>query len=268
MLVEEKTWQPTLQFEPDTVYVPDAPSIEGLSFRRFRGELDYPAMADVIAGSKEADGIERVDTADDVARVYGHLTHCDPHEDVLFAEIDSLVIGYSRVWWHQQFDGIRSYNHFAFLLPQWRGRGIRRAMVRRSEWRGDVMAAGQPLGSEQVFESWAADTEVHWKSLLVSEGYESARYHYDMVRPDLEEIPELPLPEGLEVRPVPLEHCYMVWKAGEGAFRDHWGASEWEDERFEEMLESPTFQPHLWQVAWDGDEGGGDGPELHRREGE
>ena len=254
MLVEEKTRQQTLQFEPNTVYVPDAPSIDGLSFRRFHGELDYPAMADVIAGSKEADGIERVDTADDVARVYGHLTNCDPHEDVLFAEIDGSVIGYSRVWWHQQLDGIRSYNHFAFLLPQWRGKGIRRAMVRRSEWRGDVMAASQPQGTEQVFESWAADTEVHWKSLLVSEGYEPARYHYDMVRPDLEEIPELPLPEGLEVRPVPPEHYYTVWKAEEEAFRDDWDASEWEDERFEEMVESPTFQPHLWQVAWDGDE--------------
>jgi mycothiol synthase len=254
MLVEERIWPQTLPFEPSILYVPDAPAISGLAFRRFRGELDYAAMAAVIAGSKEADGIERVDTADDVARVYGHLTNCDPYEDMLFAEVDGSVIGYSRVWWHQQLDGIRSYNHFAFLLPQWRGQGIRRAMLRRNEWRGEVMAANHPSGSEQVFEAWAADTESHWESLLVSQGYEPARYGYDMVRPDLEDIPEMPLPEGIEVRPVPPEHYYTVWKAEEEAFRDHWGASEWKEEWFEEMLESPTFQPHLWQVAWDGDQ--------------
>ena len=38
--------------------VPGAPAIPGLSFRGFRGEADYPLMADVIASGLEADQME------------------------------------------------------------------------------------------------------------------------------------------------------------------------------------------------------------------
>jgi hypothetical protein len=37
----------------DSVHVAGAPNLPGLAFRRFRGELDYPAMVAVIEGSKE-----------------------------------------------------------------------------------------------------------------------------------------------------------------------------------------------------------------------
>jgi ribosomal protein S18 acetylase RimI-like enzyme len=75
-----------------------------------------------------------------------------------------------------------------------------------------------------------------------------------MVRPNLEDIPNLPLPEGLEVRPGKREHSRAIFKAAAEAFQDHWGASEWRDEEYEQWLEQPIFNPDLWQVAWDGNE--------------
>jgi mycothiol synthase len=240
----------------DTIVIPDAPAITGLTFRGFRGEVDYPAMVAVIEGSKEADCIERADSVQNVARSYKHLINCDPHRDMLLVEVNGKVIGYSRVWWQQEPSGMRRYTHFTFLLPDWRGKNVRRAMLRYNERRLREIATGHPMDGSRFFEAWAADTETDWESLLLGEDYEPVRYQFNMVRPNLENIPDLPLPEGLQVRPAQPEHYWAIWRAGKEAFRDEWGYSEaeWADEHFEEWQKEPTFEPSLWRVAWDGDQ--------------
>jgi len=231
------------------------PTIPELTFRGFRGEEDYPAMLAVIDGSKEADGIERTDSLADIVRNYQHLVNCDPYQDMLFVEARGEVVGYSRVWWLAELQGLRRYHHFTFLLPEWRDTDIRRAMLQRNERRLRKIAADHPDDQPRVFESWAADTETHWASLLLSEGYEAVRFGFQMVRPDLENLPERPLPAGLEVRPVEAEQVPIIWAATQEAFRDHWGYSEDEwDEELASLQASPTFMPHLWQIAWDGDQ--------------
>jgi ribosomal protein S18 acetylase RimI-like enzyme len=166
------------------------------------------------------------------------------------------MAGYSRVWWLQELGGQRVYRQIVFLRPQWRGKGIRRAVLRHNERRMRQIAEGHPEDGPRTLETWAWDTEVAWASLLQDEGYEAVRYGFSMVRPDLEEIPDLPLPEGLEVRPVGPEQVAAVWDAAREAFRDHWGYSEddWSLEDLKEWQESPTYEPELWRVAWAGDE--------------
>lgn len=234
----------------------DLPTIPGLSFRPFRGEVDYPAMAAVIEGSKKADGIERTDSVQDITHNYRHLTNCDPYQNMLFVEMNGEVIGYGRLWWQREPNGTRRYMHFTFLLPAWRGQGIRRAMLHHNERRLHEIAAGHPVDGPRLLEAWAADTEADWASLLVNQGYQPVRYQFQMVRPDLENIPDLPLPEGLQVRPAQPEHYWAIWRAAREAFRDEWGYSEneWADEHFVEWQKEPTFNPHLWQVAWEGDQ--------------
>lgn len=232
----------------------EAPAIDGLIFRGFRGPEDYPAMVAVVEGSKEVDQVERATTVEDIARDYEHLVNCDPYQDMLFAEMDGEVIGYGRVYWYGLSDGTCSYGHFAALLPAWRGQGIRLAMLRHNEQRLREIAATHPTGKGQHFECWANKTETHWRALLMDEGYTPVRYGYLMVRPDLENIPDAPLPEGLEVRPTRPEDYWPIWYAAQEAFRDHWGYSddEWADTNFENWQESHIFTPELWQVAWDG----------------
>ena len=107
------------EFTNAEILLPDAPAILGLTFRGFRGEVDYAAMVAVINGSKGADGLERTLDVEDAARDYKHLVNCDPYRDMLFAEVYGEVVGYSRVWWEQELDGQRIYSHFCFLLPAW-----------------------------------------------------------------------------------------------------------------------------------------------------
>ena len=132
---------PSKTIPADAVVLPDAPTIPGLTFRRFRGPSDYPNMVAVIDGSKVADKIERAETADDLARSYDHLTNCDPYQDMLFVEVDGRVIGYSRVTWWQEENGPRVYLSFGFLLPEWRRRGIGRAMLRANDETAALRAA-------------------------------------------------------------------------------------------------------------------------------
>jgi len=76
-----------------------------------------------------------------------------------------------------------------------------------------------------------------------------------MVRPDLEDQHDAPLPEGLEIREVRPEQMRAIWDAEKEAFRDHWGMGTPSEEDYEEFLTDPmTTDTSLWRVAWDGDQ--------------
>ena len=261
--------------QTNIIYVPDAPQIPGLAFRGFQGETDFPKMAAVIQGCMEVDQREEVETAEDLANEYAHLVHCDPYQDMLFAEItsdpnglvsntkegnhgfpnsDGKVIGYTRACWFDQLDGPRIYQHLGYLLPEWRRKGIGRAMLHYNQQRLREIARTHPDGMPRVFESYAMNTELSATALFRDEGYTAARHFFFMVRPDLENIPEAPMPEGLEVRPVQMEHLQAIWEASMEAVRDHWGFSEEMEETLDQIKEDRKFDPSLWRVAWSGDQ--------------
>jgi ribosomal protein S18 acetylase RimI-like enzyme len=236
------------------VQLPDAPPIYGLVFRGFLGESDFPKMASVMQSCRNVDQIERVDCAVDIARRYRHLVKSDPYKDMLFAELNGQVIGYGRVSWREELDKIRIYEQFGYVLPEWRGRGIGKAMLHYHQRRLLKIAAGHPKKAVRFYESWTADTETAASALFLYDGYTVVRYFYEMVRPDLDDIPEAPMPSNLEVRPVLPEHYQAIYDASLEAFRDHWGYSEDQEQTIEEYLEDPNFDPTLWRVAWDGSE--------------
>lgn len=236
----------------DQLILTDAPAIPGLAFRRFRGPGDYPAMAAAIQASADADKVERADTAEDIANAYAHLSNCDPYQDMVFAEVNGEVIGYSRAFWWEESNGPRIYGFVGFLVPAWRRKGIGRAMLRWMEQRLRQVAAGHPAGRPAFFQGFAEEHEVGLAALLTQEGYQPVRYFYQMVRPALDDIPDFPLPEGLELRPVLPAHYRAIWDADVEAFQDHWGYAPPTEEDYQSWLNNTTFfQPHLWQVAWD-----------------
>jgi mycothiol synthase len=233
----------------------DAPAISGLRFRLFQGDMDYPDMVATIHAAKSADQIERSDTLEDMRNNYAHLVNCDPYQDVLIAEVNHQVVGYSRLHWYiDQTSKVRVYVSFGFIRPEWRRKGIGRAMLHHNQARLRSIAAEHPHDMERSFESSCQDTEVENESLLKAEGYLAVRHGFNMVRPDLENIPDLPLPAGLEVKPVTPDQYRTIWDADQEAFRDHWGNIQGTEEDYQKWLSERIFQPELWQVAWDGDQ--------------
>lgn len=230
----------------------EAPPVPGLSVRSFRGPDDYPAMLRVIESSKTADGVERSDTIEQIATNYEHLERCDPYRDMLFVEIDGTTVGYTRVWWDQEVEGPLVCSHLCFLDPAWRRRGIGRLMLEWNERRLGEIAAGHPSG-DKVLQVWVEDQAAGAKTLFEAAGYEPVTFGAEMVRRSVSDLPDCPLPEGVEIRPVEEEHLRAVWEADAEAFRDHWGYVAPTEEGFGQFLAFPHHDPSLWRVAWAGD---------------
>ena len=229
------------------------PQLDRVVFRTFRGAGDYPDLARIITASARGEGDDRVETAEALASAYDHLERCDPARDLLVAEVDGSPVGYSRVFWDQELDGPRVYKQVCFLDPVFGGRGIGSAMFAWNEARLREIAAGHEP-TESFLEAWVGDANEAATALVRSAGYEPITYMAEMVRPSVEDLPDHPLPDGLEIRPVRDEDIRTIWEAEVDAFRDHWGFVEQTEEDYQRFIAFPYHEPALWKIAWD-DEG-------------
>lgn len=227
------------------------PCIPGLQLRNFLGVDDYQSIASVITASEAADGLERNVKAEDVALAYQHLNNCDPYLDVIIADVDGSTVGCARGWWEQMDSGQIWYFHNGFLVPEWRRKGIGSALLSAVELRQREIADSHPPGAEKLFLVDVTQSQVGAAILLERNGYQPARYFDLMVRSDLEDIPEFPLPQGVELRPVTPEHYPAIWKVLDETSQDEWGHRKLTEEDYQEWLKNPHFQPDLWQIAWD-----------------
>ncbi len=101
-----------------------------------------------------------------------------------------------------------------------------------------------------MYQSMAQDSEKDWISVLVNEGYNVFRYGFRMKRPDLENVPDLALPDSIEVRSVKPEHYPAIVGTWNEACKDMRGQIPISDEDFKGFQESPIFNPSIWQIAW------------------
>lgn len=238
-----------------TIAMRDAPAIEGLSFRLFRGEEDLPAMLAVWLAAHAADGAEEVQTLDDMRRAYATLGNCDPARDILLAEVAGELVAYSRVLWSEVTEGGRSYEPFGFVHPKWRRRGIGRAMLAHNETRLREIAAEHVDVEPKTFRSEGIETDAGNGALMRGAGYEAARFWFDMVAPTLEGIEAAPMPDGLEVRSVTRDQYRLLWDAMSEAFRDEWGHTEPTEADWERFQADPQNEdPRYWRIGFDGDE--------------
>lgn len=227
--------------------------IPGLSFRRFRGDADFPVMVEIMNAGNRADREEYNQSAADVAHVFSHLTNCEPGTDMLFAEVRNDPAGYSRVFWKDEYAGPRLYLHLGFVVPAWRRRGLGRVILRWNEDRLSEIGAEHPREVEKLLQVWTTDANPGAMALFESAGYHVARTMLGMTRPTCDVIPSYSLPEGLEIRPTRPNQYRAVWDAWEEGYQDHWGHALRTDDDYVVWTQSRLFQPGLWKVAWDGD---------------
>ena len=235
-------------------FLAEPPDLPGLAFRGFAGEEDFLAMRATKNTAEAADGGDQPASLEDFVHTYRHLDNCDPVTDVIIAEINGEMVAYGRVQWWEEYGGARRYQPFCFVLPEARGRGIGAAMLAHNEARLREIAAGHPAEGERTLEVFRSDQERGAAALYVAAGYGPVLHGADMVRPDLEAIPEAPLPEGLVVRTPREDEMRKVWEAEQEAFRDHLGAAPPGESGYDGFLSFPYNDPSLWRIAWDGDE--------------
>jgi GNAT superfamily N-acetyltransferase len=230
------------------------PPIAGIETRAYRAG-DAVIVTDLNNRGDEADGVEwRSSPEETAAWLERSNDQYDVSRDVELVELDGVPVAYAEVEWVDTTDGLREYRLGAMVDPDWRRRGIGRWLMRRMERHAQTLAAQYPTDRPQVFGSWNPDSRVGKRILLEQEGYQPARWFFEMVRPHLEEI-ELPsLPDGIELRPVAPNAYRQLWDADVEAFQDHWGGFDGSETVYQAWLKDPKFDPGLWVVAWDGDE--------------
>jgi GNAT superfamily N-acetyltransferase len=88
---------------------------------------------------------------------------------------------------------------------------------------------------------------------MVKNGYQVTQHEAILVRPNLDDIPDVPLPRGLEIRSVDESDLRLVYEAEVEHFKDHWGASEESSTWWENFQDEPNRDMTMWQIAFDGD---------------
>ncbi len=243
----------------DEIRIPEAPTVPGLRFRHYRGTLDHPAMAEINTAVRRANGGIEIVLPEQLTVDYAHLPNCDLGRDFVAAEIDGRLVAYGRVYWTDRNDGTRAFETVCMVDPTVRRRGIGRALLAWQTRRSAELMTLLPDDRPALASSYAYGRDAGARALLETAGYRIVRRFCELTRPDFEAIPDLPLPDGFEVRPVdPADRAAIrrVWDAGAEAFREHWGESDADasDDSFARFVASPDFQPALWQVAFHGDE--------------
>lgn len=228
-----------------------------LVIRPYAGEADIPEMVRVANAELVADGSTERRTAEQVSVELAHPSdQFDPARDVHLVEVDGTLVAQGRVQWVDTTDGLREFRVHGYVDPAWRRRGIGRALHRANVARVLEIAAGRPTELPQVLGLWTNEQALGAVALAESEGFERARWFFEMERPGIDrDLPEVPpLPDGLEVRPVGRDGAWQLWEADVEAFQDHWGGFDASEASFQRWVESPEWDSELFVIAWDGDE--------------
>jgi mycothiol synthase len=225
----------------------------GVVFRHIRRPDDYHEM-NRIANAVRASVGESFTTSDEqIEAYYESPGRFVTDRDVAVVERDGRVVGYVRSGLNQEVAGLHVYEVFPFLDPAIDPGPIYPLMLEAIERHARVQAASDP--ADKVLETFGGDQAPHLERHVIAAGFAPVRHAYSMVRPHLDDLPDAPLPEGLEIRDVRREDMEQVYQAEIEAFRGHWGFAEHgvreRHDFFDDPVESDTS---LWRVAWDGDQ--------------
>ena len=176
-------------------------------------------------------------------------------------ETDAWVVTTSagRVVGFEEF--VNRYAHASlqgdgYVHPDFLGKGIGTAMLRALDERARKEIELAEPGHRVFIRNGMSIGDTAAREMHEADGYKPIRFFWRM-EIALEETPSAPTwPEGIELRPFDVEaHTYLVYRAHEEAFSDHWGHTPRSFEEWKHrVIEGDDFDPSLCLVAWNRDQ--------------
>jgi mycothiol synthase len=230
-----------------------APPVPGSTSRAFSDVADYGPLAELIGAANAFDRIPYLPTAADLRIDMEVSEGVDPSRDVRLVELEGRLIaatGVERVIRDDQ----PTYDIWGSVDPDLRRRGLGTWLQRWSLALARERSAVEDLDGPVALGAFSEDTEAGHRALLTNAGFEPVRHFFLMRRDDLGDVPDAPLPDGLEIRTVTEAQRRTVFDAENEAFRDHWGHREMVDADYVKTFSRDGIDTDLWVVAWDGDQ--------------
>lgn len=122
--------------------------------------------------------------------------------------------------------------------PDHRGQGIATALLQRTSYDGELTA-------------WSHGNHPAAARLAASQGWERVRDLWVMRRPTADPLPDLSLPEGVEIRPYRNEDAAAVVEVNAAAFAQHPEQGAMDEANLARRMAEPWFDPAGLLVAED-----------------
>ncbi len=236
---------PTKLFES-----PTSPPV-GVTLRHIRMPDDFRPMNAIANAARAAGGEDWATSDEQFIAFYSHFVNCDVDADVVIAERVGQIVGYGRVSWRDDLVGTRQYELVTFQDPA-ESSDLQAALTDALEARARAMAVAEHEPHERALLVPNAGNRA---AVLSERGFVPVRFFYQMIRPNLDDLPDAPLPDGLQVRPVEPDQLRAIFEAEVEAFADHWGSVVTNEDDFRQFASDAVASgTGLWRVAWDGDQ--------------
>ncbi|MGY5885248.1 GNAT family N-acetyltransferase [Modestobacter lacusdianchii] len=224
---------------------------EGLTARPIRPD-DVVAVAELLTAAEAVDDTGAHESPEDLTGFWVNELVDLERDSRLVTTADGEVVGWATAIAPPTFRDAYGVHLEGRVHPQWRGRGIGRALL---DWQ---LARGEQLHAERHPEAPARLTVTAYTSmadltaLLRRAGLVEARFFSHMERP-LTDLPEPRAVPGVELVPFTWERDDEVRRAHNAAFTEHYGSSERDTTSWQVMFTGQRgFRPDLSVLAVEG----------------
>jgi mycothiol synthase len=241
----------------DTMARPVEARVGDPVLRAYRGPQDHPAMSRVANAVRAFNGDPNIGTTAGMDTYYAGFDQEQLPRDCAIVEVDALVVAYGRVSWDVLASGEGQAGGILNIDPRFRGRGIEELLLGHAIRRADELAVAVVGGPQIDLTVAVTDRDPEQRAAAERLGFRLARSFAQLIRPNLDDIPDVPLPAGFEIRAIAADDRAMhrrVYDAGARAFADSWREEAPSVAGFQRFINAPAFDPTLWRVAFHGDD--------------
>lgn len=227
-----------------------------LVLRAYRGPEDHPAMNEAARAVRAFNGDAELGTVADMDNHYAHLPFADLPRDCALVEADGRVVGYGRASRQPLANGDARVDCILNIDPAARGLGVEELLVGHALRRSAELIGGTSEVRVDRASFYVTGRDSELIRVIEARGLARVRREAQLVRPTFADIPDLPIPAPLRVRPIDPGDRAMhrrVFDADARAFAESYGQEAPTEAGFEEFISGPSFDPALWRVAFDGD---------------
>jgi mycothiol synthase len=237
--------------------VGEASRADRLTLRPYRGPIDLPEMNRVANLVRVSTGDPNLSSVADMESFYRGLDQADLPADCVIVEVDGHAVAYGRATWQDLTTGDSEIGAFMNIDPSFAGRGIEETLMAHALRRAEALVPARGRERTSYLRMWISDRATYQLQAAEAAGLRQVRAGAQMIRPSLDDIPEIPLPAGYDIRPIESDDEPMhrrVWEADDRAFAETWGHDAPTERAYEAWRTSPSFDPPLWRVAFHGDD--------------